>query len=48
MKYFGNALFKISTIAITLTLVYFVLVVSQVYQEMKITKPSELTDLPKF
>lgn len=41
-------LFKITTIAISFTLVYFVVLVYQVYYEMKITKPSELTDLPVF
>jgi glucan phosphoethanolaminetransferase (alkaline phosphatase superfamily) len=46
MKNIFHALFKIATIAIILTLVYFVVVVSQVYQEMKTTKPKELTDLP--
>ena len=41
-------LFKITTIAISFTLVYFVVLVYQVYYEMKITKPSELNDLPAF
>jgi len=41
-------LFKITTIAISITLVYFVVVVAQVYLEMKTTKPSDLSDLPVF